>query len=444
MTIHRCSSAILLPLALCFAGAGIASAQTPSPPPEPTATTTAKPDAAPAEADEKETVGLGVTASFFTRYEYRRHYDDLGRATGRFSELDAVFYRARLGLKTTPIDIGDGQAVILRFVPQASGVWADRGATLVDSIMGVHEAVFRLQRAKMWLDVGRFEMVYGDHLVVGNVGWHQAARSFDGARARFQLAKKGAWVDGFVTQVIEGLLADERTTLGRGDKLFFGTYAALGEYIAPKAAVDVYAFAHLWPSSSSNDTAIQATLGARYKRKMGKADVRAEAGIQIGQRVVAGVDVDALAYQGEGELGFALSGDLRLAVGGFFASGDDAGTTDKNEGWDQLYPTAHKFLGLMDVMGGRTNAMGAMARVRAKARPKLGVGLDAHLFLRPETAMGVDSYTGLEVDAWTLYKIGKGLGLRTAYNIFVPNDSGPFGSDELAHYVEVQLRYDLK
>jgi hypothetical protein len=445
-TVSKLLTGAALTIALTCSGIGSAIAQTPGMEPDkdadPVVTTDATTDEAQAKPKPKK-VELGVTGSFFTRYEYRRHYDDLGKAAGRFSEFDAFRYRARLGLKTSPIDIGDGQKVVLRFVPQASGVWADRGGTLSDSIMGVHEAVFRLKRNKMWLDVGRFEMIYGDHLVIGSVGWHETARSFDGARARFELGKKGAWVDGFVTQVAEGSLGVATTTLGAGDKMFLGAYAALGEYVGPKVALDLYGFAHLWPSTGNIDTAVEGTVGARFKRKMGKADVRAEAGVQLGKRNKAGTTVDTLAFQGEAELGFKVTPKLRLAAGGFFASGDDPTTAD-DEGWNQLYPTAHKFLGHMDLMGGRTNAMGAMVRARANASKQLNLGADVHYFLRPETAMGVDSYAGLEVNAWNLYKMGKGLGLRTAYHIFLPNETGPFGNDQVAHYIEIQFRYDLK
>ena len=37
-----------------------------------------------------------------------------------------------------------------------------------------------------------------------------------------------------------------------------------------------------------------------------------------------------------------------MSVEGIYASGNDP-ATEKHEGWDELYPTAHKFLGLADV-----------------------------------------------------------------------------------------------
>lgn len=125
-----------------------------------------------------------------------------------------------------------------------------------------------------------------------------------------------------------------------------------------------------------------------------------------------------------------------------YASGDDPSTA-RNEGWDELYPTAHKFMGLADIIGGRSNITDAVARIRHSA-DSLGLGADLNPFLRPETPEGIDAYTGLELDTWALKSLGQGLGLRGGYSLFVPNESGPFATSELAHYLEVQLAFVLE
>ena len=47
---------------------------------------------------------------------------------------------------------------------------------------------------------------------------------------------------------------------------------------------------------------------------------------------------------------------------GLYASGNDPTTRGKNEGWDELFPTAHKFLGLSDVF-----AQGGQKRTKWRA-----------------------------------------------------------------------------
>lgn len=407
----------------------------PAPPPPP-ATTPGPATPVVRKGTPSAPVDLKVSASFFTRYELRENYADIGATMGRFSEFDAFVYRARLGVATSPIDIGGDKTVGLRFVPQVSGFWADRGGTLVDSPLQLHEAVMRINSGKVWVDVGRFEMIYGDHLVIGNVGWHETARSFDGARARFPIGNQGAWLDAFFTYVAEGRLTGLTDTVFEGDQLFAGAYLALGPNIGKGTAVDGYLLANTYVGFEQ-DLSPELTLGGRYKARSGAIDTRVEAGVQFGKRPG---DVSVFAFQGEGEVGFH-TGPTRIAAGAFFASGDDP-DTETDESWNQLFPTAHKFLGWMDVIGGRSNVLGGMAKLHYTASKKLGLGAHAHLFLRPQTA--ADSYTGIEVDTYAKHKIGKGLAARFGYHIFLPNETGPLGTDTPVHYVEITLGFTLK
>lgn len=388
---------------------------------------------------------LVLDGSFFSRYELRSHYDDIGVARGRLLESDGVAYRARLGLATSPVDIGRGQRVSLRFVPQASGFWADSQSTLADAALGVHEAAMILHAPDLRLEVGRFEMAYGEHLVIGNVGWHETGRSFDGARLRLSPGASGAYVDAFVTQLQEGR-ALSVSSMGAGDQLFAGLYAGIGPALAKGLELDVYGLGQMWAAmdteTASRQNAFQLTLGTRVRYAFGPLDYRAETGLQLGTRPRAdGTAAKALAYHGELEVGAKLAHRLRLSFTGFFASGDDPATM-RAEGWDQLFPTAHRFLGLSDIIGARTNIAGGTvgARIAAAERTKLVV--DAHLFARPETP-DMGSYAGAELDAGTVYTLGKGLTLRGLYALFLPARSH-YGSDVPVHYVELELRYELR
>jgi len=383
--------------------------------------------------EPEEKPSLVVTGSFFTRYELREGYDDIGRNHPRYRESDFVFYRARLGLQTTPIDIGKGKHVVLTLEPQASGFWADKPNTLTDGALNLHQGSMRIVADDYWIDAGRFEMSYGDHVVIGNVGWHQTGRSFDGIRSRISLEK--GWVDLFATQVQEDPF--DVAPFASGDKYFNGVYAGLGPMLGEDVVLDAYLLNHVLPRTSEDtELGLQFTLGSRYKNNFGSVDLRAEAGVQVGTGAL-----EQLAFQGEAEVGSKL-GKTRIAAVGWYASGDDP-TTSKNEGWDQLYPTAHKFMGLADIAGNRNNIMGGMARVRHPL-DDIGLGADAHVFLQPEPTGDSDAFTGVEVDAWALKNLGKGLGLRCGYSIFAPNEDGAFGTSDLAHYVEVQLAFALK
>ena len=391
---------------------------------------------------EPEKPQLVVTGSFFTRYELRENFNTLmapPRAGNDQAELDATFYRTRLGLGIAPMDVGSGRKVSLLFEPQAAGIWGPSGG-LADAEIGLHQGKMRVAGDTDWLDVGRFEMAYGEHLVIGTVGWHETARSFDGARAHFGLGG-GAWLDAFVTMIAEGNVDGEIDPVTAGDKYFTGIYAGLGPKIGPGTDLDAYLLTHVVPKTTADGTTTaEITIGSRFKKKVESIVLRLEGGVQLGERTP---DVSVFAFQVDGDVALKANDQLTVAAGGFFASGDDDPMDDEDKAWNQLYPTAHKFLGLMDIMGGRSNILGGVAKVRFAQSADLTLATDAQLFLRPETADGVDGYAGTEVDAWAAYKLGKGLGLRGQYSIFLPNEKGPLMGEDPVHYVEVQLSFKL-
>lgn len=448
------------------------------PPPEATVVVIAPPAPPPAPP-----VGLVPTGSFFGRYEVRANYDKDGVSRLRFTEGDAFFYRARLGLATTPIEVTPGTNVVFQFTPQAAGVLGTLANTVTDAALGLHEGYLRVATSSFRYDIGRFEMNYGDALVIGDLGWNETGRSFDGMRARVSPnGPTGYYVDVFGTQIDEGR-PDVIAPFAGGDQYLLGLYAGIGPAITTGLELDLYLLGQIWSTAENapitagmpaggvyeRESAGEATFGIRAKQKIGSFDYRAEAGLQAGKR--AGVfpamlmmgatpptdipSVKSFAYQIDAEVGaWALEDKLRVGLEGAIASGDDPTTADKNEGWNELYPTAHKFLGLADIFhqGGqkRTNVMTGVLHVTAKPTADFALQLDGHIFTRPE-GPGDNSFAGAEIDTGLAYTIGKGLVAKAMYAVFVPDaelyPQGPTAAtadEELAHYLELELRYDLK
>ena len=438
------------------------------------------------------------TGSFFTRYELREGFDNAGiQPRPRFVDGDAFFYRARFGLGTGPIDVGNDLKVALQFTPQASGVMGSLANTTTDANLGLHEGYLRAGGKFVRFDTGRFELNYGEALIIGNLDWNETGRTFDGMRARVSTSPTSPWVDLFATVVRDGRqLAVPVPKAADGDQYFLGAYAALGPAIMAGLDLDVYLLGQVWaetekkltiagttpPATYHRDSAGQVTFGARVKQKIKIFDYRLEAGLQGGTRsfdpaapaamaAAAKVSpaVDVLAYQADLELGVAVIPDkLRVSLEGIYASGDDPTTTDKNEGWDELFPTAHKFLGLSDafVLRGqkRTNVMSGVLHITATPIKPLTIQADGHVFSRPEKiaaaapVMGMPSapksgYAGAEVDLGVSYLLAKGLKVRGLYGAFLPDSAfyptatalaaNKGKSPDPVHYLEIELRYDL-
>ncbi len=434
------SSARSLSLTLAFALAALA--------------TTARAQAP--EEETEEPLPLDLTASFFVRYDLRENYTEVGQV-----DADSVRYRTRFGLIAGPMDLGD-LALTLRFVPQASGRWFVGGDTLEDVNLGLHEGLMMLSRPTWRLDAGRFEMVYGDHLVIGNVGWHETGRSFDGMRLHVQPEQGGVWVDGFATIIGEGIVTPGDNSFAAGDTYFGGVYAGLGGLISEGFALDAYAlvlatvaetvFEGDPPAPVERPGSARVTLGSRVKNRSGLLDYRLEAGVQLGD---AGNDRSIFAWQADLEVGVNLLDDkLRIGLEGLYASGDDPDTADTNEAWNQLFPTAHKWLGFADIIGGRTNITGGVLHLTLKPAQRWTLSLDGHLFVRPEDTRVVNpadpmdvtiiesGMAGVEGDLGAAYSLGEGLAVRTNYSLFLPNEDWYGGSDPV-HFWELELRYDM-
>ncbi len=407
-------------------------------------------------------IPIKLTGSFFTRNEYRQHYDTLGVSAGRFQEGDFFVYRTRIGLGIGPIDIGRSHTVSMQFTPQATGTLGVLPSTLAVPAIGVYEGYLRIANPFLKLDAGRFMMNYGDSLVIGSLDWNEAGRSFDGFRARITPGGGTAWVDLFYTLTGEGWPL-RNDPYGAGDQMFMGVYTDIGSLIRPSMNLDLYALGLSNPRShniqigtdmmgapilGTREGAFEVTVGARIKDRIGLLDYRVEGGAQFGDRLAAAVTasaVDVRAFQIDGEVGLNFADDtFRVGLEGLYATGNDI-TTPEAEGWDQLFPTAHKFLGLSDAFGARTNATSGVLHLSYKPISDLQLLADLHVFARPRstTSGGPNGYAATELDVAANYALGNGLRLWGLYGLFAPNDDF-YPSDDLLHYVEVELRYDLR
>jgi len=424
---------------------------------------------APAAEPEPSLSPLKIGTSSFSRFEFRENYDELGvvpagnAARARFSEGDTTVFRARLTFQTAELDLAGIKGSIY-FAPQASGSWgtSGTGGTIGEANVGIYEGYFKLAGDQVAFKAGRFAMNYGDALVIGNLDWHQAGRAFDGAMVSVKAGK--ANIDAFVTQTAQGWPTQGKPFLG-GDAFFWGAYAALGPAIAENFDLDFYALGKSWGAANTSvddgaggtvtthqDAATFVTLGARAKQKIGVFDYRAEAGVQVGKtQAAAGDALKKLAYQGDLELGVAPVKAFRIALGALFASGNSPDSADKDEAYDELYPTTHKWMGQMDIIGTRTNVMSALVKAQINFTESFGLNVEGDLFIRPEAGglgrvdndtatPGVqndNNYAGFLVNAGLAKKWGKAAQVRGLYGIFVPGKDH-YASNESAHYLEIE------
>ena len=414
-------------------------------------------DVPPADTGDS-TPPFKYTASFLARYENRNHYDTIGASRGRRLEGDATAYRARVGAGLPAVSVGGNLLARTFLTVQASGFLGELGNPIGDPPLGIYEGYARIDGSRHAFDFGRFAMLYGDGLVIGNSNWRQNGRAFQGVRARF-LGPGGQYrVDVFATQTAEGR---PRSDAGGGDTYFYGVYAFLGPLLSSTMEVDVYALGLTWPETDEagmdpGDPALvtrahatTATLGVRTKDKRGAWDYRLEAGVQMGTALAEpGLESPAaVAYHGDLAVGYSV-GRLRVGLEGLYASGDDPATTDRYEGWNDLFANRHKWLGRADIFLNRTNVYSGVLHLRyalggpTRSRPSVLAMMEAHVLARPQPVNGATGYAGAELDVAVVKNLAKGLKLSGLVSLFRP-EQAIFGSEQLVTYGEVQLRLDL-
>lgn len=300
---------------------------------------------------------------------------------------------------------------------QHASVWGDFGGDqLTAPPLTIYEARLRYDEPEhFFVDVGRFELAYGDQRVLGAVGWSQVGRAWDGVRVGVR-PSDNLEIDTFGARYADG--ADEFLL---GDSLLFGAYTTWNEPVE-----DVVDVAELYVLYDVDELGLgpadeRATIGSRLALVSGEFDTTAEGAFQFG-RDCRPVDddqcdqVSVAAYFFDLEAGYSL-GQIRPFAGSSIASGDDP-ETERIEAYDQLYPTGHAFVGYMDLIGPRTNLFQIRGGVEGHYQ-WLNYEMIVHHFrrLQPESES-----VGVEFNTKVFVEVTQGLNLGVGHGLFLPDD----------------------
>ncbi len=330
------------------------------------------------------------------RYENRENKDFNDAAQDR-SSLTGMRYRLGVTLE------GDEDTSVY-IQTQYTDTWGSNSGGLSLNQMSVFEAYLTHKISdSMELKLGRQALAYGDELILGSVGWSNVGRSFDAAKLKYKHSL--GWVDVFSAEV--GVTPSPAPTVRNN---FSGVYASFTKFDFINV-LDFYAFRSV--KLNGVDDIIHA--GLRAKSKLGSVDYRFEGTVQT----------KVTANQMDLELGYTLSEDskMRVAVEAFTASKD----------YNQLYPTAHKWLGLADVLF-RKNLNGLRLGFQMQATEKLNFKANYHMFMRNDDSVavgwggtnlgtvGTDKDIGSELDLVFNYKLGEKVGLLVGGSYFMAGD----------------------
>lgn len=284
---------------------------------------------------------------------------------------------------------------------------ASGSGNVVDPVLNVHQAFAKWTMNDMVsLTVGRQVLSYGDEIILGALDWHNVGRSWDAVKARFTLGM--GWIDLIAAQITEmnatipsgaaptGLAGTPTVPAAtNADNHMVGIYTGwdLGSFLKE---LDLYvlwnnnegaSFASAGPTFSGAAGQQLWNAGIRAKSKIADADYRLEFTYQKGNTMNNGED-SSMQFDGEVGYTFDEKAKCRLGVGYFMAS----------KGFNQMYPTIHRWLGFADVVG-RNNLSGIVARLSSHIVGELSGKLDFHMFNRMDTGTTVIAKNGAAIGA---------------------------------------------
>lgn len=148
----------------------------------------------PALAEKIQDIKIDVSGSARVRAEGTDNRD-FGSA---YDKNDFTGNRFRLGF-----DISTNEQTSFYLEFQHSNVWGGSSGKTVDESNSVHQAfiLYKINESLLF-KVGRQELLYGDQLLVGPVGWSNVGRSFDAYKTKWSHSL--GWLDIFVADVTKG------------------------------------------------------------------------------------------------------------------------------------------------------------------------------------------------------------------------------------------------
>lgn len=305
------------------------------------------------------------------------------------SQGETIYSRLRLAFS-----LKASERLKLKLTPQAAKVFGSSlsgvstSGTTNSPGLTFHEATVTYKFSdKLSGEFGTQELSYGDELVLGALGWANNGRNFDALKFRYTV--ESGKVDLFFSKIndnSDGVALSESTLRATDDKDLYGIYSSfsINSFLNP---FDMYLLHQKDRSTNASPAEIN-TLGIRLLGDYNSFFYRMENTVQSG----SGLED---AYQHNFELG------ANTSFGKVSAEYGIAG-----EEYEQLYPTAHKFLGIADVLGRRNISFLAL-HYKNKIKSWLALGLSYHKFERLSDDVSAIKLTG---GAWGTNGTSKDIG----------------------------------
>lgn len=284
---------------------------------------------------------LDLGGQYRARYHHEQNIRGLG-LTGR--DDDFLLHRTRLFVNAKYDDFFrfyaeyiDAESNYENFAPR--GIEVDRSDLL--NLFGEVKLLDDFFDGKLTARVGRQELLYGSQRLISPLDWGNTRRTFEGLN--FVFRNKDWAIDTFV---VEPVAVDPHNFNSAIDEQeFIGTFATFKKI--KDQTFDFYALQY--NNSSAPQHYKFTTLGSRWLGTDGDLLYELEGGVQFGKNTDGSDHSAGFATGGVGKSWDKSPGKPTLWVYYDWAQGSD--DRARGNGFNQLFPLAHKYLGFMDLFG---------------------------------------------------------------------------------------------
>jgi hypothetical protein len=422
------------------------------------------------------------------RWEVRDNNFDFNRGVNAVTDDGWLLQRFRLGMMLKPApwlkiyaqtqdsrEFFSGRPLI----PGASGAEGDDSFDLRQAYIEISD----YSKCPWGLKVGRQILSYGDERLIGAFDWNNFGRTFDAAKLTYKT--KGFSIDAFTsTPVVITSKHFNQSDLFNGDEqnrglVFSGLYATIDELSF--GSVDLYSLFINEPRGNTSNVqgglaaslpgtsgapsrhSDFVTLGTRIKgdpKKLNGLEFSGEFAYQVGD--VRGLSLNAFAATVGAGYNFDLPMKPRIYAEYNFASGDGNSADNDVGTFQNLFPTNHKFYGIMDLFAWQ-NLHNAMLSFKVTPVKNVTVQVDYNAFwladtndvwyrangltaVRPlnATSRGASDYVGSEVDCVVNWTVNKYVAVQGGYSHFFAGNylkSTGFHSDADFGYVQATIKF---
>ncbi len=331
-----------------------------------------------------------------------------------------------------------------------------------DGPMDIHQGYITVGNHKEFplsLKVGRQELSYGDERLIGAFDWNNNMRTFDAAKLRWQ--NEYFWADFFSGRVV--IPDDNNFNMPNDYDWFSGVYASTK--LIPKQTTDLFFLSRNANTSSptvNTASGVPAflngppprdiyTVGTRMKSlpgAYGPWDYTVELMAQFGHfndpatLNPGGKSLEHEAYAACLNAGYTWTDAAwkpRLGVEYNFASGDSNPNDGKHGTFENLFPTNHKFYGIMDTIS-LQNMHNVRVGVSAKPLPRLMLALDYRAFWLADTHDNFYTVAGFRRGGIATTP-GTGYGINPSYGGYVGSEMDLVATWTVNRFATAQVGY---